>query len=65
MIIHVCRCLNYTHVVSNCMYVFSVTIPVAAESSVPGPTGGRAGLLAGQTQRDAITVDCLQIARRR
>lgn len=35
---------------------------MAAEAGVPGPTGGRAGLLAGQTQRDATTVNCLQVA---
>lgn len=35
---------------------------MAAESSVPGPTGGWAGLMAGQTQRHAATVHCLQVA---
>lgn len=40
----------------------SVSILVAAEASVPGPTAGRAGLLAGQTQRDATAVNCLQVA---
>lgn len=44
------------------LYVFSVTILVAAEPGVPGPTGGRAGLLAGQTQRDTLTVHSLQVA---
>lgn len=33
------------------VYAFRGTVLVAAESSVPGPTGGRAGPLAGQTQR--------------
>lgn len=36
--------------------------PVAAESGVPGPPGGWAGLLAGETQGDAGTVHCLQVA---
>lgn len=35
---------------------------MAAEAGVPGPAGGRAGLLARQTQRDATTVNCLQVA---
>lgn len=38
------------------------SILVAAEASVPGPTAARAGLLAGQTQRDATAVDRLQVA---
>lgn len=41
---------------------FGVTAPVAAESGVPGSTGGRAGLLAGQAQGDAVTADRLQKA---
>lgn len=41
---------------------WSVGLRVAAEASVPGPTAGRAGLLAGQTQRDATAADCLQVA---
>lgn len=36
--------------------------PVAAESRVPGLGGVRAGVLAGQTQRDALTVHSLQVA---
>lgn len=36
--------------------------PVAAESSVPRSTCGRAGLLAGETQRDTLTVHSLQVA---
>lgn len=35
---------------------------MAAESGVPGPAGGRAGLLAGQTQGDAGAVHRLQVA---
>lgn len=46
-----------------CMHAVGVTAPVAAESGVPGSTGGRAGLLAGQAQGDAITADSLQKAR--
>lgn len=42
---------------------FSVALRVAAEAGVPGPTAGRAGLLAGQAQRDAAAVHCLQVAR--
>lgn len=32
----------------------------AAKSGVPGPAGGQAGLLAGETQGDTLAVHCLQ-----
>ena len=42
------------------LHVLSVTVLVAAEAGVPGPPGGGAVLLAGETQRDAVTVHGLQ-----
>lgn len=42
--------------------LLGAAVPVAAESRVPGVRGFGAGLLAGQAQRDALTVHSLQVA---